>query len=523
MTAGRSIRLGLQVLGAGIALLIAAVVVLLALPLPTMPEPGQVGSFHIRNVHVIDVVQGRLVTDRDIVLRDGIITAIEPAGEHDTPDGMIAIDAQGKYALPGLWDMHSHSTTLAEQYLHPLFLANGVTGLREMWGCMDRPDSYIACQSQRQVWNSQLRQGVVFAPRFVQQGSFQINGGNEVPPGYADFFKARTPLEARQLVEHYADSGIDFLKIYSELPAEAYMELAEVARDRQLFLAGHRPFGISLPQAIAAGQRSIEHPRLFLLECYRDAEQFRAAPDPLGAYTMAFRHRLVNEQDEEYCAELMHLMAASGTAWTPTLQVLRMSARADDLEFRVDERLQYIPWLIQQGMWKGDANRAADRAKTGPYQNADKAMYRLAQAQVAQAHAAGIELLIGTDAGDTYVFPGFSVHEELAEFVAAGMSPSAALNIATLGAAEYVGVGQQFGSIEVGKVADILLLNGNPLENINATQNIHGMLFNGQFFNREGLDQLLHFAASQASSLQLNLKLLWRLLRSPIVRVQLAD
>jgi len=238
---------------------------------------------------------------------------------------------------------------------------------------------------------------------------------------------------------------------------------------------------------------------------------------------MAFRHRLVNEQDESRCRELMRAMAKSTTAWVPTLQVLRMAARADDAVFRADERLRYIPWLIKHGMWYADADRAAASAKTGPYRESDKMMYQLAQSQVAQAHAAGVELLIGTDAGDTYVFPGFSVHDELAEFVAAGISPAATLKIATLGAARYAGAAQDFGSIEVGKVADILLLDSNPLVDISATRRIQGMLFDGQFYNREGLDQLMQFGAAQASSLQFNLQLLWRMLNSPIVRVQLAD
>jgi hypothetical protein len=522
------LRSALLATAAALGLLLVTVVALLVMPLPSMPEPARAGDFLVRNINIIDVTDGRVLANRDITIRQGVITAINVAGNSDAASHgqaaeLIEIDGQGKYALPGLWDMHSHSTSLAEQYLHPLFLANGVTGLRDMWGCMDRPDSYIACQDQREAWSTKLREGSIRSPRFVLQSSFQINGGNEVPEGYPDFFKARTPQEAQQLASYYAGKGVDFLKTYSQLTPSAYLALAEAAKNRQLTLAGHRPFGISLQQAITAGQRSIEHPRLFLLECYRQAAQFRAEPEPLVAYTMALRQRLVSEHDDLRCGQLMRTMAQSTTAWTPTLQVLRMSARADDISFRVDERLRYIPWVLEQGMWQGDADRAAARARTGPYRDADKAMYRMAQVHVGQAHAAGVELLVGTDATDTYVFPGFSVHDELAEFVVAGIVPAEVLKIATLGAAQYAGVGQDFGSIEVGKVADILLLNSNPLQDINATKSIHGLLFNGQFFNRGGLDQLLLFGAAQASSLQFNLQLLWRMLSSPIVRVQLAD
>jgi hypothetical protein len=513
----------LILVAATLILLLATVAALLILPLPAMPEPGVAGDYLLRNVNLIDVEQGGIVEHQDIQVRQGMVTAITATSSSKSPTGLLEIDAGGKYALPGLWDMHSHSSSLAEQYLHPLFLANGVTGLREMWGCMDQPDSYLACQPQRQAWNAQLHSGTVHSPRFVLQGSFQINGGNEVPAGYPEFFKARTPQEARQLVDYYADSGVDFLKTYSEISPSAYLALAAAARQRNVALAGHRPFAISLQQAMDAGQRSIEHPRLFLLECYRHAAEFRAQADILAAYTMELRQRLVSEQDQLRCGELMAAMAQSNTAWVPTLQVLRMSARADDPQFRADPRLQYIPWIIGQGMWAGDANRAAARAQTGPYRDADKDMYHMAQTHVAQAQAAGVEILLGTDAGDTYVFPGFSVHDELEEFVSAGISPAAALKIATLGAAQFAGVEQRYGSIAVGKVADILLLESNPLVDINATRDIHGLLFNGQYFNRQALDQWLDFAAAQASSMQLNLQLMWSLLRSPIVRVQLAD
>jgi len=264
----RLVRAALRALTAALALLLATITVLLVLPLPSMPEPARAGDFLVHDVNIIDVTQGRVLISRDIIVRQGVITAINAASknaDNHAAAGLIAIDGRGKYALPGLWDMHSHSTSLAEQYLHPLFLANGVTGLRDMWGCMDRPDSYIACQPQRQAWNTQLRRGVIRAPRFVLQSSFQINGGNEVPQGYPDFFKARTPDEAQQLANYYADQGVDFLKTYSQLTPAAYLALAEVADNRQLTLAGHRPFAVSLPQAMTAGQRSIDHPRLFYL------------------------------------------------------------------------------------------------------------------------------------------------------------------------------------------------------------------------------------------------------------------
>ncbi|MEQ8802099.1 MAG: amidohydrolase family protein, partial [Haliea sp.] len=210
-------------------------------------------------------------------------------------------------------------------------------------------------------------------------------------------------------------------------------------------------------------------------------------------------------------------------AWVPTLQVLAMSARAQDAGFRNDPRLKYIPWPIREGMWKPDADNAAKKSRLAGHAETYEQLYQLARRNLVDAHEAGVELLVGTDAGDSYIFPGFSVHDELREFVEAGISAADTLRLATLGAATFSGLDHQYGSIEEGKAADILLLNDNPLANIEATRDIYGLLFNGQFFNRAALDELLSFAEQQSNGVQFNLKLLWSLVSSPIVRMQFAD
>jgi hypothetical protein len=501
---------------------LAAAVLVLA-PLPAMPETGVHSNVLLRNIRLLAVERGEMTGPRDVLVRAGLIVRISAAGQLKAASDMLEIDGTGKYAIPGLWDMHTHSTKLSAQYLHPLFLANGVTGVREMWGCMSEPDSYIACQEERVSWNEDLDEGGASTPRYLQHSSFQINGGNEVPDNYPDFFRVRNDDDARELAAYYANAGADFLKIYSELSPEAYRKLAGEARAHGLSMAGHRPLGVSLPELIAAGQRSVEHPRLFLMECYRGASEFRALDDPLAAYNMDLRRKLVQEHDTDRCARLMASMASAETAWVPTLQVLAMSARAGEAVFRNDPRLKYIPWPIREGMWMPDADNAATKSALAGHANTYEQLYRLAQRNLVDAHQAGVELLVGTDAGDTYIFPGFSVHDELREFVEAGISAADTLRMATLGAATFSGLDHQYGSIEEGKAADILVLNENPLDNIEATRGIHSLLFNGQFFNRAALDELLSFAEQQSNGVQFNLKLVWSMVSSPIVRVQFAD
>lgn len=513
-------------LRASAALVVALVLVIAGLliwPLPDTPRVGTAGDFLVRNVAVVDVRQGTLRRGQDVVLRAGRIAAVAPTGSM-RPDGSLkTVDGRGKYLMPGLWDMHTHAVKIAPQYTHPLFVANGVTGVREMSGCMSEPDSFLACIDDRKAWNRALEHGEGLSPRYVLQTGFKINGGGEVPEGYPAFFRARNAAEARQLVTFYRQAGADFLKPYSELTLETYQLLAAEARRQGLGLAGHRPYRVRLEDVLAAGQRSVEHPRMFYEECFPGAAAFRALPDPMAAYDTAIRWRMIDEHDRAQCAALMDAMARSDTWWTPTLQVLQLSARAGDPSFRNDPRLKYVPPLFTRLIWEPEADHSATQPTDAAGRQQYTVLYRMAKGHVGQAHAAGVKILAGTDAGDSYVFPGFGMHDELVEFVGAGLTPAQALRSATLDPAVFAGMDDDFGSVEAGKAADLLLLDANPLEDVRHTRRIAGLFFAGRYLDRAALDELLAFAEQQAGSVRTNLHLLWGGLNSPLLRVQAAD
>lgn len=516
----RNLLAALGMLAAALVLLLTA---LLVWPLPEMPREGTSGGFLILGVAVVDVEAGVLRRDQDVLIVGGRIASTGITGSVEVPEPVTTIDGAGKYLIPGLWDMHTHSTKLASQYQHPLFIANGITGVREMWGCMSEPDPFFACMDDRQGWNSALADHRGLSPRYIGQSSFQINGGKEVPDGYPEFFKARNESEARELVNYYAAAGADILKAYTELSPEAYRALADEARRQGLWLDGHRPIKVSLEDMLAAGQRSVEHARLFLFECYANADEFRALPDPLAAYTPTLRERLIDEHDYERCRSLIGKLADSSTWWTPTLQTLKMPALASDPDYRSDPRLKYVPFLYRKLMWMPDADRKLADGFDASGRNVYAAMYQLALQHVGQAHASGAKILTGTDTFDTYVFPGFSTHDELADLVSAGLSSADALKTATIDAAVFSGVEREYGSIVAGKAADMILLDGDPLLDIRNTRRIAGVFFNGQFFDRTSLNRLLQFAEQRANSIHGNLHILWRAVRSPLLRVQFAD
>jgi hypothetical protein len=505
-----------------IATLISAIILAISIPLPSPPDDSVSGNFVIANVHIVEVEDGRIIESQDVFIRDGVISRILPAGSIE-PRGFTAIDGRGRYLMPGLWDMHTHSIQLSPQFHHPLFIANGVTSVRDMSGCMGEPDSFWACTEDRLNWNTQLADGVGISPRYPLQSSYQLNGGDEVPNGFPDFFRANDSAGIPELVAHYQSNGADFLKTYSNLSVEAYQQLAQTAQANGLYLAGHRPIRVSLDQAIAAGQRSIEHPRLFLFECFEEAAEYRALPDPLGTFDAELKQRLIDEHDPEECRVLMDRMAASDIYWTPTLQVLSVPAQASNGSLQTDERLRYIPYILEAGMWQGDVGRAVAAGEEADRLSVDQELYTLAQANLLQAYEAGVKIMIGTDSGDSYIFPGFAVHDELSAFVAAGIPAEAALRMATIDAARFAGVDALYGSVDIGKMADLILLNANPYDRIENSHAIEAVMLDGRYFDRHALDGLLQFVERQAGGIRFNLQMTWTALASPLMRVQLAD
>jgi len=245
-------------------LTIAFSIVLAALlnwPLPEIPRPGVIGDFLVSNVAIVDVVNDRILPERDVVVRNGRIGSISATVPGSGQRGLVVVDGTGKFLVPGLWDMHVHSLKLSPQYTHPLSIANGITGVREMWGCPSLPDSFVACGEDIERWRSGLRDHTHLAPRYIMRSSFAINGEQGVPAAAPAYFKARNADEAQALVAHHAADAVDLLKIYTNVSVAAYDALAAEATKQGLLFAGHIPVRVPLEKVLAAGQHSVEHPR----------------------------------------------------------------------------------------------------------------------------------------------------------------------------------------------------------------------------------------------------------------------
>ncbi|GII86263.1 amidohydrolase [Sphaerisporangium siamense] len=425
------------------------------------------GPLALTGVTVVDTTGGPSLPGTTVVVADGRIAAVD--ARPPLPPGTRVVDAPGAHVIPGLWDMHVH---VFDETRLPLFLANGVTGIRHM-----------GMAPVHTEWRDRLTRGELLAPRTVVAGRI-IDGPNPMRP---NSIAAGTEREAREAVRMSVDDGADFLKVYSLLPRDAYFALADEAARLGVTFAGHVPFGVTATEAASAGQRSIEHLEGIFLDTSARAAELRGEVAAIDGTDMAAIFRIFSEvlpaaaasADPARAAALFDTFARNETWHVPTLSALQAMAFAGGDDFPLESYLPYVEpglrdaWSSHRA-WGGDPERRA--------RNRDQFDRQLGV--TAGLHEAGVDLLAGTD---TFV-PGFSLHDELELLVHAGLTPLAALRAATWNPARFLGVTDAFGSVEVGKAADLLVLDGDPLREIGSTRKIRALVHGGRLFDRAELD-----------------------------------
>lgn len=460
----------------------------------TAPRGAQASDadLAITHVAVVDVERGRVVPDQIVLIKGNRILAVTRSAQVRLASGVRVVDGTRKYVVPGLWDMHAHLTGSGNpaRVEMPLLVAHGVTGVRVM--VADRPSptpTQTRGLDQHRQWQSQIAAGSLTGPRLLALASWVVNGPAGITDAMPGFYKASTRDEGRQLARYFKERGFDFIKIYNNVSREGYLGLAEEARGLNLPVAGHEPSALSAIELSNAGQKSIEHSRIFLLNCFAGADSMqKGLLRAVRATTL--RRRMVDEYNPQICSEVFRTFARNGTYITPTHVTRRMDAFAGDSAYRHDARMKYIP-LAQQMGWLADANGmvASDSSVAGRRSYMD--FYRKGLTLTNEAYRAGVPVMLGTDAGDTFVFPGASLHDELGEVVKAGLSPAEALRAATLSGATYLGRTADFGTVQSGRFADLVLLDANPLDDIGNSRRIHAVLLNGRVYNRAALDSML--------------------------------
>ena len=439
------------------------------------PAPGDTGgpAFAISDVSVIDVETGEIAPGRTVIVRGSRIAEIVDA-RATLPAGTKVVSGAGGFLIPGLWDMHTHSAAAASREL-PTFLSLGVTGIRNMHTSVDTALQLVAAIKR------QLAAGTIVGPRFIANGAI-VDGPRPAQRGSVPI---GSPEAAVRIVDSLAAGGADFIKVYNLIPRESYFALLDAAKRRGIAVVGHVPVTVRAAEAAAAGQRSIEHFDGLDFACSTREDsiraEFLAAPSREAWYRRGAQ--LTASFSAEQCASAIAAFAQQRTWQVPTLAVAWAEAFGDSLLIDSAAMSSLAPDVAEQ--WRG---MAADTTH-GPDPAAPE-RFTQAKALVRLMRAARVPMLAGTDVGNPFVVPGWSLHHELALLVDAGLTPLEALQTATLNPARFLEATDSLGTVAPGKLADLVLLDANPLADIRNSRTIRGVMINGRWHDRAALDAL---------------------------------
>ena len=434
----------------------------------------------ITDVNVIDVRTGEVREDQVVVIERTRITTVGSKGTR-YPRNAPTVNAKGGYLIPGLWDMHVHLVfgdwfPLAQEISLPLFIANGVTSVRDMGSELDTV----------QAFRNQIESGERLGPRILTSGPM-LDGPK---PRFPSSLAIATPDDGRRAVDVLKRRGVDFIKLQSLIPADAVMAIADEARKEQLPFEGHVPDAVRAADMSAAGMHSFEH-LIGIFEGSSPAEaKFLAGTKTEGKFLSTY--------DPARAEALAAILAKNQTWQCPTLVWERGGNLIDVTDYSKDPRAKYVPAHWKDVTWKKMSEDV--KASFGTDDLATRRKFLDKELEVVQMlHKAGVPFLAGTDTPPgVYIFPGFSLHEELQRFVAAGFTPLEALQTATLNPARFFGMEDQLGTVAMGKMADLVLLDANPLADIANTQKIAAVIVNGRYFSRNDLQSMLQKAEESA-------------------------
>ncbi|MBV4360172.1 amidohydrolase family protein [Pinibacter aurantiacus] len=432
----------------------------------------------IKKVNIVDVQSGKIVSDMDVLIHDSLIIKIAH-NQTKFPAKTQVVDGSGKYLIPGLWDMHVHMwsrhavTKYRDKLFFPLLIGNGVTGVREMW---DDAKTVAA-------WRKEVKEGAINGPTIFSSGPI-VDGPK---PVWDRSLSIKTVADVQRIVDslHYREHH-DFIKVYQNLPRDIYFKLAEVCNKQHFAFEGHVPWRVTILEAAKAGQYSQEH-MMGMIELASDSSDYlmdvitdKVKDSSINTW-LGYDEFVLRTYNPKKFEQIAKELSQYNSWICPTFTVLRGGAYKDN-PVMIDT--SYNPYLSKYTVayWNPNGNYTFDGESKAVFE-AEKKIYGLWLSMAAVLQRNGVKLLAGTDFTNPYVYPGFSLHDELELLVKGGLSNIEALQTATVNPATFFKITDRYGSVAKGKVADLVLLNSNPLEDITNTRKINGVVLHGRFLS----------------------------------------
>lgn len=444
----------------------------------------------LTNATVVDTRDGSLHPAQTVLVSNGKIDRIVASSRVRVSGSAQQVDASGKFVVPGFLDMHTHAQEVAvtDPGVWSLLVANGVTGVRQMSGSAQQ----IA---QARQHNADVAAGRVNAPEILMVSGTIFAG------------QASTDVEARQFVQAQKAAGADFMKMVAG-SATAINAVLDESRRVGLEVSGHLPVTVPAAELSAKGWRAIEHlggTFGMMLDCSSDEATLRAAiitvrPPPLGLggvtnarvfdanfYEPYFRN-VQSTYDDDKCGSLARVFMQNGTWHVPTLIRIRTMSFGADPAYRNDPNLQYVSKPVR-ALW----SQLASSFETSVKPSAAAALqdfYGLQQQVNGMLRRQGVKMLTGSDLSGVWLVPGVSLHQEFRELAASGLTPLEILQAATLNGAEFLGRQSEMGTVDEGKQANLVLLDGNPALDVANLDRIHGVVLGGKYLSGTTLEKM---------------------------------
>jgi len=437
----------------------------------------------IRGAAIIDINTGELLNGKVIAVHADSILSVFDEDDVNKYAASLEFDAAGKFIIPGLWDNHVHfggGDTLIQENknLLPLYVAHGITAVRD--AAADISPSVLQ-------WRKEIAEGKLFGPTIFTSGP-KLEGFQSM---WAGDIEISTIEEMNKAIDSLQKMEVDFIKITDNtLKPDLYLEILREAKKRGLRTSAHIPYALTMEQVTSAGLGTVEHGS-YLLKASSLTE--RDFTNQISAGKMTYRDLLpsiLERIDETTAMKTYELMARNGTGVVPTLNISYTTSYLDQQDHTHDVYQKYIgKGLLKTYTWRVE-RAAKDDEKAIALRHTS---YEKTKSLLPWLQKAGVKIIAGTDAGylNSFVYPGIALHQELQLFVEAGLTPLQALQSSILNGPEFLEKSDQFGSIEPGKFADILILDENPLQDITATQKINAVILKGKLIDRNELDALL--------------------------------
>lgn len=422
------------------------------------------------NVNVIPMTSTTIIENQTVIVTDGIIISISDVNDTAIPDDAIIVDGTDRYLMPGLTEMHGHvpgGTSANLERVLGLYLANGITTVRGMLG-----------QPSHLVMRDDIHERRLLGPRLITSGP-SFNGRS-----------VDSPEQASRMVEDQAAAGYDFIKIHPGLTRAEFDAIAKTAKRLDIPFAGHVPEDVGIGRALEAGIATIDH-----LDGYMET-LMPVSDDPSGGLAGFFGVFIADQADLSKISVVARATADANVWNVPTESLFEHVTNAEwaPEDMARWPEMKYMPRQTV-AQWQG-AKREVLSDVNYDSSTAMRAV-EIRRKLIMALKEAGAGLLLGSDSPQIFNVPGFSLHHELRYLVDAGLTPFEALQTGTVNPAKFFSAESRFGSVQEGLDADLILLDENPVEDINNTKRIHGVMVRGTWLSRTDLDKLLQRFESQ--------------------------